>query len=655
MLSNLTRNLLLKQKLGLAFGFALVAGLLGFFLLYNSYQDTLHQQQTTLKDSTAAVDAIQEASLQSSEMGFYTATYIASRDPKYAVLKKKADDACGAQTDLAEKMAAGFPEHASLVEKIKKVHAIDDGICNKFEDQALDLASKGRFDEAKKVVVEQWLPARAQLVSAIDDAEKAFSEADHRLHQRLHTKAQQSMWLGIAVMLIGGIASLSLGMGIASGLSRSLNGMVNRIGTFIMEDMLSIAKVLDAMAAGELLEVAECKSQFIKIRQKDEFGQLALVYDRMLESTRSAMAGLAKAQGTIAGMIAEIHQAASHLMESSLSLSVSTTDAKKGAKTVAEGSEKLAYTSMVNANEMRELASAITQIGVNSTTQYTTTQAADELVRQTSQAIKSASSSAADMSEIAESADHQVRETMTAMNRIQSQSNASAAQVRLLDQRSEEVGRIAVAIEAIAEQTNLLALNAAIEAARAGEHGRGFAVVAEEVRKLAEQSRDSTVEINQLISSVRQTVSEVVEVIASTNHEVQAGVEKTELTGAALRKITESSKEVSVELDLVSRQSTSLLEALEAVRSLASEGQSSITAMTARATTVSENVETVSITSQESAAAAEELSASTHEVQAESARLREMADSLLAVASKFSMSTRNLSVTETSGPNSKAA
>jgi PAS domain S-box-containing protein len=195
-------------------------------------------------------------------------------------------------------------------------------------------------------------------------------------------------------------------------------------------------------------------------------------------------------------------------------------------------SEILASTTEV-ASSAAENAAAIAET-------TTTVEEVRQAVQLSSQKAKNVSDSAQRVEQISRTGQKAVEETADGMRNIREQMESIAQTIVRLSEQGQSIGGIIASVTDIADQSNLLAVNAAIEAARAGEQGKVFAVVAQEIKSLAEQSKQATTEVRTILNDIQKVTSAAVMATEQGSKAVEAGVKQSAQAGEAIRALVES-------------------------------------------------------------------------------------------------------------------
>lgn len=139
-----------------------------------------------------------------------------------------------------------------------------------------------------------------------------------------------------------------------------------------------------------------------------------------------------------------------------------------------------------------------------------------------------------------------VENSVKGMKAVREKVQTIAHTILDLSHQTQQVGEITAVVNSLAQQSKMLALNASIEAAKAGEAGKGFAVVAAEVKNLAEQSEQSTAQVQKILENIRHATEKAVMVTEEGTKGVDYGTALVEETGASVRNLSDVIHETTI-------------------------------------------------------------------------------------------------------------
>lgn len=344
--------------------------------------------------------------------------------------------------------------------------------------------------------------------------------------------------------------------------------------------ILELVEVTEKVSAGDL-------TQSISVRTKDEISLLGNSFNLMTSSLRDVISNSAQVSEQVAATSEELSAASEEVTASSEQVADIVLEVSSATEVQANSIEQ----SNVAVNDISDkINNIVVNIdNINNSTQ-TTLEAAEKGILASEDAVNK-------------------------INNLKESTMKTSKEIHILNESSNEIGKIVDSIATIAKQTNLLALNAAIEAARAGEVGRGFSVVAEEVRQLAEESSHFSDQIGHLILNIQNNIKNTVELIESNNVEVDTSVE-------IVNESSQNFSDILDEINVIAEQIREVTSITRGVSSGANEISNNFNTISNIALDNVTSVREVSDSAEEQTAAMEEIASSAMNLASLSNELR---------------------------------
>ncbi|MBD7910588.1 methyl-accepting chemotaxis protein [Clostridium sp. Sa3CVN1] len=376
-------------------------------------------------------------------------------------------------------------------------------------------------------------------------------------------------------------------------------------------DIIIISVTIIGVIYAAIMTIILKKSFVEPLRKIKRFAESLSNYDfsSVIEESREdefgeAIRALNKAQNNVSKMIREITGTIEGISSSAEELSATAEEITTKAETIDEEVDNIASYMQETSATTEEISASAEEVDAN----------INELSSKAANGSNQASESKERATEVKKSSENAIEKTRSLYNDKQKNMMKAIEDGKVVD----SIKVMADTIGSIAERTNLLALNAAIEAASAGEQGRGFAVVAEEIRKLAEQSSEAVISIQETIEKVQEAFKSSVDtgsdILEFINTQVNKQFDSYSKTGEQYYNDSDFVSKMTEEIACMTEEVTAAVgQVNEAVQNMAQTSQKS-----------TERVETIKLSIDETTKAIEQV-ALTAQSQAElSQKLNEM-------------------------------
>jgi methyl-accepting chemotaxis protein len=281
---------------------------------------------------------------------------------------------------------------------------------------------------------------------------------------------------------------------------------------------------------------------------QDEIGDLARAFDTMI-AHQNSMAKVAD-QISLGDLSSQVKAASDNdtlglaFTRMGTNLKVLIGEIQRSSGNVASASNQILAVTSQQASGVNEQSAAITQ----------TSATVEEVRASADQAVDMANTvndNAQAASRVATIGVQAVQEATRGMEEIKNQVSQIAENIVALSEQTQQIGEIITTVSDLADQSNLLALNAAIEAARAGEQGKGFAVVAQEIRLLAEQSKNATFQVRSILGDIQKATNTAVMTTEQGLKVADAGTQNIDQLGQTIHELSEAIQQAAYSSQLI--------------------------------------------------------------------------------------------------------